>query len=78
MVNLGVATDLTAEDSATAIAKMANITGMATDEYSKFGASLTALGNNFATQESEILNMATRLSSTGDLVGLNEYQILAL
>lgn len=78
MVNLGVATDLTAEDSATAIAKMANITGMATDEYAKFGASLTALGNNFATQESEILNMATRLSSTGDLVGLNEYQILAL
>lgn len=78
MVNLGVATDLTAEDSATAIAKMANITGMATDEYSRFGASLTALGNNFATQESEILNMATRLSSTGDLVGLNEYQILAL
>lgn len=78
MVNLGVATDLTAEDSATAIAKMANITGMATEEYSKFGASLTALGNNFATQESEILNMATRLSSTGDLVGLNEYQILAL
>ena len=78
MVNLGVATDLTAEDSATAIAKMANITGMATEEYSRFGASLTALGNNFATQESEILNMATRLSSTGDLVGLNEYQILAL
>lgn len=78
MVNLGVATDLTAEDSATAIAKMANITGMATDEYARFGASLTALGNNFATQESEILNMATRLSSTGDLVGLNEYQILAL
>lgn len=78
MVNLGVATDLTAEDSATAIAKMANITGMATEEYSRFGASLTALGNNFATKESEILNMATRLSSTGDLVGLNEYQILAL
>lgn len=78
MVNLGMATDLTAEDSATAIAKMANITGMATDEYARFGASLTALGNNFATQESEILNMATRLSSTGDLVGLNEYQILAL
>lgn len=78
MVNLGIATDLTAEDSATAIAKMANITGMATEDYSRFGASLTALGNNFATQESEILNMATRLSSTGDLVGLNEYQILAL
>lgn len=78
MVNLGVATDLTAEESAMAIAKIANITGMTIDEYSRFGASLTALGNNFATQESNILNMATRLASTGDLVGLTEPQILAL
>lgn len=78
MVDLGVATDLTAEESAMAIAKIANITGMTIDEYSKFGASLTALGNNFATQESNILEMATRLASTGDLVGLTEAQILAL
>ena len=78
MVDLGVATDLTAEESATAIAKIANITGMTMDEYAKFGASLTALGNNFATQESNILEMATRLASTGELVGLTEAQILAL
>lgn len=78
MVDLGVATDLTAEESATAIAKIANITGMTMDEYARFGASLTALGNNFATQESNILEMATRLASTGELVGLTEAQILAL
>ena len=78
MVDLGVATDLSAEESATTIAKIANITGMTIDEYARFGASLTALGNNFATQESNILDMATRLASTGDLVGLTEPQILAL
>lgn len=78
MVNLGVATDLTAEESAEAIAKIANITDMTMDEYKRFGSALTALGNNFATQESNILNMATRLASTGDLVGLTEPQILAL
>lgn len=78
MVNLGISTDLSAEDAAMSLARLANITQMSKDDYGKLGATITHLGNNYAITESEIVNMATRLASTGDLVGLNQAQIMAL
>lgn len=78
MVNLGIATDMTAEDAAMNLARLANITQMSKEDYGKLGATITHLGNNYAVTESEIVNMATRLASTGDLVGLNQAQIMAL
>lgn len=84
MVNLGVATNMTAEDAATALARFANVMDMndygedGISNYERLGSVITALGNNFATTEAEIVNMATRLASTGSLVGLSEAQIMAL
>lgn len=78
MVNLGISTDLSAEDAAMSLARLANITQMSKDDYGKLGATIAHLGNNYAITESEIVNMATRLASTGDLVGLNQAQIMAL
>lgn len=78
MIDLGESTNLSATDAATAIAKIANITGMTSDEYRRFGSSVTALGNNFATTESDIVGMTNRLASAGTLAGLSNQEILGL
>lgn len=78
MTMLGTATNMTAEDAAAALARFANITGMSADNYDRLGAVIVDLGNNFATTESEITQMGTRLASGGKLAGLTEPQIMAL
>lgn len=78
MLDLGESTNLTADEAAVAIARLTNIMGSGEDATSRLGSSLVALGNNFATTESEILEMATRLAPAGKLAGMSEAQILAL
>lgn len=78
MIDMGESTNLSAEDAASAIAKIANITGLTSDEYQRFGSSVVALGNNFATTESDIVNMANRLAASGTLAGLTNQEILGL
>lgn len=76
MIDLGNSTDIVAEEAASVTAKFANITGMGQDEVTNFGSTLVALGNNFATTESDIMTMAQRLAAAGTQVGLSESQIL--
>lgn len=78
MIDLGNATNLSADEAASALAKFANVTKMSASNYSNLGSVIVALGNNFATTESDIVSMATRLASTGELTGLTESQIMAL
>jgi len=85
MIDMGNSTNLSAEDAATSIAKFANITGLAADtsmsadeKYKKMGSTIVDLGNNYATTEADIMNMATNLASAGTQVGMSESDILAL
>ena len=78
MINMGEATNLTAEEAATSLAKFANIAGTSASDYNRLGSVIVDLGNNFATTEADITRMATRLASAGTLAGLSEPQILAL
>ena len=78
MIDMGESTNLSAEEAATAIAKIANILGLTSDEYGRFGASVVDLGNNFATTERDIVEMTNRLAAGGKLAGLTAPDILGL
>ena len=80
MINLGVSTNLSAEEAS--ISKIGNIMQVSGDDLdswsAKFGAAVVGLGNNFATTESDIVQMSNRLAASGKLAGLTMPEILGL
>ena len=78
MIDLGNSTNLSADEASSSLAKFANIVNMSADDYDKLGSVIVDLGNNFATTERDIVEMGTRLASTGELTGLSESQIMGL
>lgn len=76
MIDLGNATNLTADDAATAIAHIMNATGMAASEVDQFAAVLVQMGNNGASSEAEILQMANRMAAAAHLVGMTTPELL--
>lgn len=78
MVQLGEATNLSAEDAASSLAQFANVTQMNQQHFDRLGATIVDLGNNLATTERDIVQMAQRLAGTGKQVGMTEAQIMAL
>jgi TP901 family phage tail tape measure protein len=78
MANLGVATNMTADEAATMIAQFASITGMDASGYSRLGAAIVALGNNFATNEKKITDMSQAIAGAATNAGMSEPDMLAL
>lgn len=78
MVMLGDSTNLSSEEAATSLARIVNITGDSMQSIDQLGSAIVALGNNFATNESSIVEMSNRLASAGTIAGLSTTEIFAL
>lgn len=78
MVRLGDSTNLGAEEAATAIAQFYNIMNQDLSTVDRFGAALVDLGNNSATSESKIMDMASRIAGSASQIGLTSQEVLAL
>ncbi|MBN1610375.1 MAG: phage tail tape measure protein, partial [Polyangiaceae bacterium] len=79
---LGVSTNLSTDEAATALARISNIFAVSTDDMgenvARLGSTIVALGNNFATTEAEITNFALRIAGAGKIAGLSQADILAI
>lgn len=78
MVDLGETTNLTSDEAATSIAQLMNVMRTAPEDVDNLGAALVALGNNGASTERDIVQMAQRIGGAGEIIGLTEGEVLGL
>lgn len=78
VADMSATTNLTADEAATAFARIANVTGLPQEKFENLGSTIVALGNTSATTESEITNMALRLGAAGRQAGLSTEETLGM
>lgn len=78
MIDLSETTNLSADEAATSIAQLMNVMQTAPDDVDNLGASLVALGNNGASTERDIIQMAQRIAGSGKIIGLTEGEVMGL
>lgn len=78
ILDMGVTTDMTTDEAATGMARLATIMKIPTDQFENLGSAINLLGSRGAATESEIVNMSLRMGAMGSKIGLLPHQILAL
>jgi TP901 family phage tail tape measure protein len=78
VARLGVSTNLSSDQAATALGQLGNVLHLTGDEFRDLSDSLVALGNAGASTESQIVEMAARFAAAGNSAGLTKEEILAL
>lgn len=78
IARLGVSTDLTGEQAATALTRILTVTGEGVENIDRFGSVIVRLGNNFAATESEIVRMANEVTRATAIFGVNATEAAAL
>lgn len=78
VIDLANTTDLSFDAAATSLAQFANIMRISHADFDRVGSALVALGNNGASTESQIVDMALRLAGAGSRIGATGDEVLAL
>lgn len=79
MAEMGSATNLAGEEGAQVMARFANVMGLDVgDNIRQVGNAVVRLGNNFATNEGQIMDMSSRLAAASRLVGITTPNVLGL
>lgn len=78
MVDLGNSTNISAEEAGVAIAQIYNLMGSNIDTVDRFASAIVHLGNNTATTESKIVDMAKYFGAAASTIGLTEQELLGI
>lgn len=78
IAGLSEATNLTADEAATAFGQLGNVLKLSGEDFSRLGSTIVDLGNKGASTESEITELMLRLAGTGATVGLATDEIAGL
>ncbi len=73
---IGVTTNVSAQDAATALGQLSNVLGLTGADYERFASTLVDLGNKGASTEADILAIASRSGAAAKLIGLGTAETL--
>ena len=77
-IDLGISTNLSADQAAESFARLFNIMGNSSDEYERAGSVLVELGNNSATSEKDIMQLTMRLAAAGKQAGMTTQDVMGI
>jgi len=78
MADLGVATVLSSDEAAIALARFATVVQLPREEFENLGSAIVDLGNKLEVNEAEIVDFGQRIVAAGKFAGLSSGQILGI